>query len=82
MTDSLLDKVRKATQGEVKWALLYVMEWLEAECSKPPYVRGGMAIFPDVHGFYDTEAFAMKNTKINSERYYVSRMRNYTGSGI
>jgi hypothetical protein len=84
MSEFLQDKIRKAMQGEEKWALLYLMEWDAAECNKPRFVRGGKAIFPDVHGFYDTEAeaYAMKNSKIHPEGYHVCRMRNYTGSGI
>jgi hypothetical protein len=84
MTESLLDKVRKAVNGEEKWALLYLMEWPEDQCNKPRFVRVGMAIFPDVHGFYDTEKDAREAaaSKGPCNGYYVRKMRNYTGSGI
>jgi hypothetical protein len=80
---SLLDSVRKAMQGEEKWALLYLIEWDVDECKSPPFVREGKAIFPDVHGFYDTEeeANAMKDSK-KGGLYFVRKMRNYSGSGI
>lgn len=71
-------------QGEEKWALLYLMTWPAEECNSPPKVIDGIAIFPEVHGFYNTEkeAFQVKSAKINPTAYFVRRMRNYSGSGI
>lgn len=73
---SLLEKVQAAMQGEEKWALLYLVDWNTDEEGKP------VPPTPDVHGFYDTEAEARAMARSKSGRYYVRRMRNYTGSGI
>ena len=80
----LTQNILNAQRGEQKWALLYLMEWAESQCLDPSFVRGGMAIFPQVHGFYDTEqeATEAKFSKTNPSQYHVRAMRNYSGSGI
>lgn len=89
MTD-LVTKVQKAMQGEEKWALLYMMvdytddTYTGMSSCKPDPLKTIKGIWPDVHGFYDTEAeaYAMKASKTGTDGYFVRKMRNYTGSGI
>ena len=85
---SILDKVQAAMQGEPKWALLYMMvAYTDGTYEGMPScnpVKPIKSVWPEVHGYYDTEAeaFQIAATKSNPKAYFVRRMRNYTGSGI
>lgn len=86
----LLESVQKAMAGEEKWALLYMMvEYTDGAYQGmhgciPAEGKTIKSVWPDVHGFYDTEAEARQigASKIKPNGYFVRKMRNYTGSGI
>lgn len=72
------DKERRAfLQREEKWALLYLVDWEKDVAGNP------LGPWPAIHGYYDTEkeAIEMRNKKTHPEKYWVRKVRNYTGIG-
>ena len=87
---SLIDDIRAASNGEEKWALLYIMvSYTDGthgtmHSVEPAAGKTIEAVWPQVHGFYDTwqEAEAMRASKLYHGGYFVRSMRNYTGTRI